>query len=52
MQTFTLIGRPTLRFQLLRAFKACGVIPCVYGVTECGRYQTTARVADVVIGEG
>ena len=45
MQTFTLIGRPTLVFRVVRWFTMAG-IECVYGVTLDGKLQTTARVVD------
>ena len=37
-----------LDFYLVRQFRnALGTL-CVYGITRCGRWQTTARTEDVV----
>ena len=44
---FTLIGRPTLIFKTVKVYQAAGCIPSVYGVSECGRFTTCARIADV-----
>lgn len=49
METFTLIGRVGPVFRVVRRWSYFG-IPCVKGVTLDGRYQTTARVVDVVFG--
>jgi hypothetical protein len=45
--TFRLIGR-TNEFRVVKFYKAAKVIPCVYGVTLDGKFQTSARVADVL----
>lgn len=53
MDTFTLIGRPTLVFQVVRRYSIGNgrdAIRCVVGVTLDGRWRTVARVADVVFG--
>lgn len=47
MTHFKLIGRTTV-FRAVRFYDAAGFIPSVVGVSECGGYTTTARVADVV----
>lgn len=44
---FTLISRPTLIFKAIKIYKAAGFIPSVVGVSECGRWTTTARIEDV-----
>lgn len=45
---FKLISRDT-RFRVVNRYNALGgTLPCVVGVSECGRYQTVARVVDVV----
>lgn len=49
MTTFTLIGRPFVPFRLVRRLQVCG-IDCVYGQTLDGRFQTTARAVDVIMG--
>lgn len=46
--TFTLIGRPTLTFRVVRRYDAGGFIPSVVGVSLDGTRQTTARIADCV----
>lgn len=50
-KTFTLTGRPTLFFRVLREYVAAGCIPCVIGVTLDGKRQTFARLADVAFSE-
>lgn len=45
-ETFTLIGRPTLQFRVVRRYEAAGFIPSVVGVTLDGKRQTHARVED------
>jgi len=47
MQTFRLISRPNV-FRVVRTYKAAGFIPSVYGVTLDGKFQTCARVEDVI----
>lgn len=47
MNRFTLISRPGYAFRVTRLFNYFG-IPCVTGVSLCGGFRTTARVADVV----
>lgn len=47
--TFRLLGR-ALDFRTVRRFDYFG-IPCVYGITLDGKWQTTARVADVVFSD-
>lgn len=44
---FTLIGRPNVLFRVIRCLDVAG-IPCVYGRTLNDKYQTTARIADVI----
>lgn len=50
---FRLIGRPTVTFNVTRAFEGFPNapkghrMPCVTGVSTCGKWRTTARVADV-----
>lgn len=46
---FTLIGRPTMVFRVVKQYKAAGFIPSVIGVTLDGKYQTAARIEDVNI---
>lgn len=48
MKRFTLIGRPGYPFRVTSTFLWGGFIPCVTGVSLCGRFRTLARVADVV----
>lgn len=48
MTQFTLISRPTLVFKVVKKYLASGFIPSVKGVSVCGRFQTYARIADVV----
>ena len=48
MPAFTLLGRPTLVFRLVREFDNAAGIRCVYGVTLDGTRQTVAGVADVL----
>lgn len=45
--TFTLIGRPSTIFRVVRFLNVAG-IPCVYGRTLDDKRQTTARLADIV----
>jgi len=54
MTHFTLIGRPTMIFKVVREFNMLGgTLPCVKGVTLDGKRQTVARVVDVEpIAEG
>lgn len=47
MQTFRLIGRATV-FRVTREYLAAGFIPSVVGVSLDGKWQTHARVVDVV----
>ena len=47
--TFTLIGRVGPTFRIIRRWDYFG-IPCVKGISLCGRWQTVARVVDVVMG--
>lgn len=52
MDTFTLIGYPTLVFRIVRRYSiGTGryAIKCVIGHSDCGK-RTVARVADVVFG--
>ena len=50
---FTLISRPTLIFKAVKLYNAAGFILSVVGVSECGRFTTCARIADVhTIAEG
>lgn len=44
---FTLISRPTMVFKAVRTYLAAGFIPSVYGISECGRFTTCARIDDV-----
>ena len=46
--TFSLIGRPTVIFQVVKRYDAAGFIPSVVGVTLDGTKQTVAREADVI----
>lgn len=50
--TFTLIGYPATVFRIVRRYFVLGDVPCVHGISTCGRYQTCARIADVVMVEG
>ena len=45
--TFTLISRPANVFHVVRFLNVAG-IPCVYGRTLNDKFQTTARLADIV----
>lgn len=47
-QQFTLASRPAVVFDVVKFYKAAGFIPSVIGRTADGRYQTAARVVDVV----
>jgi hypothetical protein len=52
MDTFTLVGHPTLVFRVVRRYaigKGRHAIHCVVGHSEDGR-RTVARVADVIFG--
>lgn len=46
-QTFRLTGRATV-FRAVKFYTMLGDVPCVKGVTLDGKYQTDARIADVV----
>lgn len=53
MDRFTLIGRPTLVFNVVKRYKigsGCYAIKCVIGHSADGR-RTVAREVDVVFGE-
>jgi hypothetical protein len=45
---FRLVGR-TNEFVATRTYLAAGFIPAVVGITTDGRFQTAARIADVVV---
>lgn len=45
--TFTLIGRPSTIFRVVRFLNVAG-IQCVYGRTLDDKRQTTARLVDIV----
>lgn len=47
MTQFKLISRD-ITFNVVKEYLAAGFIPSVKGVSVCGRYQTCARIADVV----
>lgn len=47
VRKFRLIGRTTV-FVAIKFYQASGFIPAVIGRTEDGRFQTTAREADVI----
>jgi hypothetical protein len=49
MKKFKLIGRPSIIFNVVKEYLAAKTIPSVKGISECGKYQTYARIADVVI---
>lgn len=44
---FRLIGRTT-EFTAVKFYKAAKFIPCVKGITADGKFQTCARIADVI----
>ena len=44
---FRLEGRAMI-FNLIKEYDAAGFIPSVLGVSVCGRYQTCARIADII----
>lgn len=44
---FRLIGRLGPIFRAKHYYRAAGVIPTVVGISECGKWQTTARVEDI-----
>jgi len=47
MTQFKLISRD-MTFNVVKEYLAAGFIPSVKGVSVCGRFETCARVADVV----
>lgn len=44
---FKLIGHGKV-FRVVKTYQAAGFIPAVVGVSLCGRFKTTARIADIV----
>lgn len=44
---FRLIGRTGPVFRMTEYVDVLGFIPCVKGVSLCGRWQTIARIEDV-----
>ena len=44
---FRLIGNTT-SFSVAKEYLAAGFIPSVVGISQCGRKQTCARIADII----